>query len=195
MTTESKIRPSESAGNGSRLHVATVENGAEQLVPQTAPGPDADRQANGHPKPPKSDAPDYSSFKGIRIVPDHLVKEGSLHQEVVPVSKAYGEPGSGEVLTPTVRVPEKGARKAGAPTINRLQASHEVGSRTFYDQAPQPAPEAATSVAENSRLGERLQHLEEAVAGLTAALQAQQTQPAKKAATVAKVTKTEAVEA
>jgi hypothetical protein len=187
MTTESKIRPSESAGNGSRLHVATVENGAEQLVPQTAPGPDADRQANGHPKPPKSDAPDYSSFKGIRIVPDHLVKEGSLHQEVVPVSKAYGEPGSGEVLTPTVRVPEKGARKAGAPTINRLQASHEVGSRTFYDpgRAPEEAKQLVADVTPGSLLEQRLSRLEASLSGLVDAI-ASLTPATKKAVTAKK---------
>jgi hypothetical protein len=189
-STTGKIRPSESAGTGQRLHVATVENGAEQLVPQTAPGPDADRQPNGHPKAPDSGLPDYSQYKAIKIVPDHLCKEGSLRNEEVPASQAYGSPGDGERLQAQVHIPLKGEGRVGRPVINRLAASHDVGSRTYYQQAPQPAPEAATSVAENSRLGKRLDKIEQAIQGL---LEAQQAQPsvAKKTA-AAKATKTEA---
>jgi len=188
--TETKVTPSFQNGRESTVKVHV--NGRGQDFPaQDRPAPRLSQEEQGRLAKELAAAPKaaFDDCLPISIKPDQLIGAGSMDRQTIPYSEAY-QP-SEVKLAPSVSIPLKGSGpKAGAPTINLLQASHEVVSRTYYDQAPQPAPEAAVSVSEDSRLGARLQHLEEAVAGLTAALRAQQA-PATKKAAAAKVTKTE----
>jgi hypothetical protein len=186
--TETKVTPSFQNGRESTAKVFV--NGRGQDFPaQDRPAPrlsqeEQDRLAKEIAAAPKAV---FDDCLPLSIKPDHLIGAGSMDRQTIPYSEAY-QP-SEVKLAPSVSIPLKGSGpKAGAPTINRLAASHVVGSRTTFDpgKAQEEVSELAASVTPGSALERRLSCLEASLSGLVDAVASLTPAPAVKKAATAK---------